>query len=68
MENENIILSIEWNRDDIQQAFMDEGIDFTDDAMQQLLTDQNLRFIEEESIERGWEVLRTLVRQLEVHA
>lgn len=64
MEKRNLILTIEWNRDDIVKVFEQEGISPIEENIQKLISEKNLRFLENQSIERGWEVLGNFARNI----
>lgn len=64
MEKENVILTIEWNRDDIVKILEKEGISQNEENIQKLILGNNIKFLEEQSLERGWEVLGTLARNI----
>lgn len=64
MDKRNMVLTIEWNRDDIVKVFEQEGIAPSEENIQKLISEKNLRFLEDQSVARGWEVLGTLVRNI----
>lgn len=64
MEKRNIVLRIEWNRDDIVKVLEQEGISPSKENILKLISEKNLKFLEDQSIERGWEVLGTLARNI----
>lgn len=64
MEKRNMVLTIEWNRDDIVKVLEQEGISPSEENIQKLILEKNLRFLEDQLIERGWEVLGTLARNI----
>ena len=55
------ILSIEITNEDVFNAFMENGVDFTAENIDKILTKENIRIIEDECILRVQEVLQQLV-------
>ena len=57
------ILTIEWTREDIFNAFMENGIDFNPENVENFLTEQVKKTLENECIAKGEEVLGRLVNE-----
>ena len=57
---DDVILAIQWRREDIMEA---EGIPSTEERLSRFLTEPNLRMIQEQSIERGWDVIYSLLKE-----
>lgn len=55
------ILSIEITNEDVFNAFMENGVEFTSENIDKILTKENIRIIEDECILRVQEVLQQLV-------
>ena len=56
------ILEIKWTKEDFLESLADEGL--SEAELEKLLTPDNLRRLEEQSIERGWEVIRSQAEKL----
>jgi len=56
------ILEIKWTKEDFLEALMDDGL--SENELEKLITPENLRRLEEQSIERGWEVIKAQVEML----
>ena len=63
MENSEVILTIQWTKSDIVEALEKEGIDLNAENINKIISYQNMKHLEEQSIERGWEVIESLVRE-----
>lgn len=63
MENSEVILTIQWTKSDIVEALEREGIAPSEENLNKIISYQNMKHLEEQSIERGWEVLNSLVRE-----
>ena len=63
MDNSEAILSIEWSKKDIREALVKEGMNPSEENINRIISHQNLKHLEEQSIERGWEVIECLVRE-----
>lgn len=63
MENSEVILTIQWTKNDIEEALEKEGMDLSEDNIKKIISYRNLKYLEEQSIERGWEVIESFVRE-----
>ena len=61
MENTDVILTIQWTKSDIVEALEKEGIEPIEENIDKIIPCHNLKHLEEQSIERGWEVINSLV-------
>lgn len=59
-----VFLTIEWNEEDVREALINAGKECTEENIQKVMSRDNVRYIEEKSIELGWEMLNDVVRQL----
>lgn len=53
MENSEVILTIKWTKSDIVEALEKEGIDPSEENIKKIISYQNMKHLEEQSIERG---------------
>lgn len=58
------ILSIEITNEDVFNAFMENGVEFTSENIDKILTKENIKLIEDECILRVQEVLQQLVNNV----
>lgn len=64
MENTEVILKIEWTKSDIIEALEKEGIEPSEENIQKITSYKNMRHLEEQSIETGWEVIENMVNDI----
>lgn len=58
------ILSIEITNEDVFNAFMENGVDFTSENIDKIMTKENIRMIEDECILKVQEVLQQIVNDV----
>ena len=58
------ILSIEITNEDVFNAFMENGVEFTSENIDKILTKENIKLIEDECILKVQEVLQQLVNDV----
>jgi lambda repressor-like predicted transcriptional regulator len=63
MENSEVILTIKWTKSDIVEALKKDGIEPSEENINKVISYHNLKHLEEESIERGWEVIGSIIRE-----
>lgn len=63
MENAEVILTIQRTKNDIAEALKKEGMDSSEDNISKIIVYQNLKQLEEQLIERGWEIIESLERE-----
>jgi hypothetical protein len=61
MENTDVILTIQWTKGDIVEALEKVGIEPSEENIDKIISYHNLKHLEEQSIERGWEVIDSLI-------
>lgn len=61
MENTDVILSIQWTKSDIVDALEKAGIEPSEENIDKIISYRNLKHLEEQSIERGWEVIESFI-------
>lgn len=61
MENSEVILTIQWTKNDIVEALKREGMDPSEDNISKMISYSNMKHLEEQSIERGWEIIESFV-------
>lgn len=61
MDNAEVILTIQWTKSDIVEALEKEGIEASEENIDKIISYRNLKNLEEQSIERGWEVIESLI-------
>ena len=61
MENTDVILTIQWTKSDILEALEKEGIEPSEENIDKIISYYNLKHLEEQSIERGREVIDSLI-------
>lgn len=62
MDDSKAILTIEWMKSDIVEALEKEGIEPSEKNIGKIISYQNLKHLEEQSIDRGWEVIGSIIR------
>lgn len=60
---DDVILTIQWRKEDIMEAMEEEGIPATEERLSRFLAEPNLQMIREQSIERGWNVIYSLLKE-----
>lgn len=60
MKNSEVILTIQWSKNDIAEALKKEGMNPSEDNINKIISYQNMKYLEEQSIERGWEVIESI--------
>jgi lambda repressor-like predicted transcriptional regulator len=63
MENSEVILTIQWTKSDIVEALEKDGIEPCEENINKIISYRNLKYLEEQSIERGWEVIGNVIRE-----
>jgi len=66
INDETEVLTITWKIADIKEAFESSGLEFNELNLNHALCYENLRKLEEQSIERGWEVIFQFVEDLKM--
>lgn len=61
MENSEVILTIKWTKSDIVEALKKDGIEPSEENINKVISYHNLKHLEEESIERGWEIIESII-------
>ncbi len=60
MNNDNIIASITWTIEDLEEFLKSKGYETTDENIETLLDNRLTKTLEERSIEEGWEIIDTI--------
>lgn len=55
--DDNVIVTIKWTYEDLENALKDRGYEPTDDNIDTLLSNKLARILEDESIEKGWDII-----------
>ena len=55
-----VFLTIKWDEEDVREALINAGKECTEENIQIVMSQENVRYIEERSIEFGWEMLNNL--------
>lgn len=63
MDNSEVIITIQWTNSDIVKALEKEGMDTSEENSDNIISYQNMKHLEEQSIKRGWEVIDSLVKE-----
>lgn len=61
MKKSEVILTIQWTKSDIVEALDKAGIEASEENMDKIISFRNLKHLEEQSIERGWEVIESFI-------
>ncbi len=64
IENQKDILSVTWTEEDVCEALRNAGKERSPENISRMISSDKLRFMEERSIELGWEMLNSFARQL----
>lgn len=57
MNKDDAIVSITWTYEDLETALIDRGYKPTDDNIETLLSNRLVSMLEDESIEKGWDII-----------
>lgn len=57
IRDDNVIVTIKWTYEDLENALKDRGYEPTDDNIDTLLSNKLARILEDESIEKGWDII-----------
>ena len=63
MESSEVVLTIQWTKSDIVEALEKDGIEPSEENINKIISYHNLKYLEEESIGRGWEVIGSIIRE-----
>ena len=55
--DDNVIVTIKWTYEDLENALKDRGYEPTDDNIDILLSNKLATRLEDESIEKGWDII-----------
>lgn len=55
--DDNVIVTIKWTYEDLENASKDRGYEPTDDNIETLLSNGLASKLEDESIEKGWDII-----------
>lgn len=55
--DDNVIVTIKWTYEDLENALKDRGYEPTDDNIDTLLSNKLATRLEDESIEKGWDII-----------
>lgn len=55
--DDNVIVTIKWTYEDLENALKDRGYEPTDDNIETLLSNELASKLEDESIEKGWDII-----------
>ena len=55
--DDNVIVTIKWTYEDLENALKDRGYEPTDDNIDTLLSNGLAIKLEDESIEKGWDII-----------
>lgn len=55
--DDNVIVTIKWTYEDLENALKDRGYKPTDDNIDTLLSNGLASKLEDESIEKGWDII-----------
>lgn len=55
--DDNVIVTIKWTYEDLENALKDRGYEPTDDNIDTLLSNKLASRLEDESIEKGWDII-----------
>lgn len=66
LDDETEVLTITWKIADIKEAFESRDVEFNDLNLNRALSYVNLRKLEEQSIERGWEMIYEFVEEVKM--
>lgn len=55
--DDNVIVTIKWTYEDLENALKDRGYEPTDDNIDTLLSNKLASKLEDESIEKGWDII-----------
>lgn len=55
--DDNVIVTIKWTYEDLENALKDRGYEPTDDNIETLLSNGLASKLEDESIEKGWDII-----------
>ena len=66
INDETEVLTITWKIADLKEAFESKELEFNELNLNHALSYVNLRKLEEQSIERGWEVIYDFVEELKM--
>lgn len=56
-KDDNVIVTIKWTYEDLENALKDRGYEPTDDNIETLLSNGLVSKLEDESIEKGWDII-----------
>lgn len=56
-KDDNVIVIIKWTYEDLENALKDRGYEPTDDNIDTLLSNKLASRLEDESIEKGWDII-----------
>ncbi len=59
--HDEVFSTIRWTRTDIEKLLKENGYDYSKQAVDQFLTDFNVRYFEERCIQLGWELLQSII-------
>lgn len=57
IRDDNVIVTIKWTYEDLENALKDRGYEPTDDNIETLLSNKLASRLEDESIEKGWDII-----------
>lgn len=57
IRDDNVIVTIKWTYEDLENALKDRGYEPTDDNIDTLLSNKLATRLEDESIEKGWDII-----------
>lgn len=57
IRDDNVIVTIKWTYEDLENALKDRGYEPTDDNIETLLSNRLVSKLEDESIEKGWDII-----------
>lgn len=57
IRDDNVIVTIKWTYEDLENALKDRGYEPTDDNIETLLSNGLVSKLEDESIEKGWDII-----------
>lgn len=56
-KDDSVIVTIKWTYEDLENALKDRGYEPTDDNIETLLSNGLASKLEDESIEKGWDII-----------
>jgi hypothetical protein len=57
IRDDNVIVTIKWTYEDLENALKDRGYEPTGDNIETLLSNKLASRLEDESIEKGWDII-----------